>query len=298
MKRAKAHAKINLGLVAGPLRNDGRHEIVTVFQRIDLHDDIALEPADGLDVEGFAGDTIVRHALESLGRVAGVEPRWRVHIEKRIPVAAGLGGGSTDAAAALQLANATLAEPLEAAVLHRLAADIGADVPFFLRDGAQLASGDGTELAPVALPTDYHVVLVVPHARCEGVDRGRLCGVRRTDAAPMGLRDAQRPSDAALASIATASDLATLPPNDLASSPIAYELQAAGAFRADVSGAGPTVYGLFERVDDAHRAAKTLAAAGDTHVTRPVRTADLLVSGKMTLALGRGQVVRQRVLVP
>lgn len=274
MKRAKAHAKINLGLVAGPLRNDGRHEIVTVFQRIDLHDDIALEPADGLDVGGFAGDTIVRHALESLGRVAGVEPRWRVHIEKRIPVAAGLGGGSADAAAALQLADATLAEPLEAAVLHRLAADIGADVPFFLRDGAQLASGDGTELAPVALPTDYHVVLVVPkHAVKVATADVYAAFDARTGADGFAGRAAT--FRAALASIATASDLATLPPNDLASSPIAYELQAAGAFRADVSGAGPTVYGLFERVDDAHRAAKTLAAAGDTQVMRPVRTADL-----------------------
>jgi 4-diphosphocytidyl-2-C-methyl-D-erythritol kinase len=273
VKRVKAHAKINLGLVAGPLRSDGKHEIVTVLQRIDLHDDIAFEPADGLDVEGFAGDTLVRNALESLGRAAGIEPGWRVHIEKRIPVAAGLGGGSTDAAAALQLANATLAEPLEAGVLHRLAADVGADVPFFLHDGTQLASGDGTELAPVALPTDYHVVLVVPHDPVK-VSTADVYAAFDARSGAEGFAGRAASFRAMLASVASTSDLATLPPNDLSSSTLADELLDAGAFRADVSGAGPTVYGLFERVDDAHRAAKTLAAVGDTHVTHAVHTVD------------------------
>src|SRR3984893_13160975 len=98
-----AHAKINLALVVGPIRADGKHEVVTVLQRIDLADEITLESADELAVAGFDGDTIVRAALESLAAAAGVEPRWRARIEKRIPVAAGLGGGSSDAAAALRL---------------------------------------------------------------------------------------------------------------------------------------------------------------------------------------------------
>ena len=112
MRRARAYAKINLALVVGPLREDGKHEVVTVLQRIDLHDDIALAPADELVVDGFAGDAIVEKALEALARAAGVEPRWRVRIEKRIPVAAGLGGGSADAAAALLLTNALVPRPL------------------------------------------------------------------------------------------------------------------------------------------------------------------------------------------
>ena len=68
MSHAKAYAKINLALVVGPLRDDGKHEVVTVLQRIDLHDDVALESSDGLVVEGFPDDTIVRRALESLAR--------------------------------------------------------------------------------------------------------------------------------------------------------------------------------------------------------------------------------------
>ena len=107
MKRAPAAAKINLALVVGPPRDDGKHEVLTVLQRIDLVDRIQLEEASELLVEGFAGDTLVGDALEELARVAEVEPRWRVRIEKRIPVAAGLGGGSSDAATALRLANET-----------------------------------------------------------------------------------------------------------------------------------------------------------------------------------------------
>ena len=110
--RAPAAAKINLALVVGPLRDDGKHEVLTVLQRIDLVDRIELEEASELRVDGFAGDTLVARALRELGRVAAVEPRWRVRIEKRIPVAAGLGGGSSDAATALRLANETLPDPL------------------------------------------------------------------------------------------------------------------------------------------------------------------------------------------
>ena len=148
MKRAQAFAKINLALVVGPLRDDGKHEVVTVLQRVDLADVIELEPADTLAVEGFDDDTLVGDALEALASAAGVDPGWRARIEKRIPVAAGLGGGSSDAASALVLANSELPEALPAAELHRLAASIGADVPFFLHGGTQLASGDGTELDP------------------------------------------------------------------------------------------------------------------------------------------------------
>ena len=163
MNRAPATAKLNLALVVGPLREDGRHEVATVFQRIDLADRVSIEPAVELRVEGFVEDTLVRAALERLAEVANIEPCWHARIWKHVPVAAGLGGGSSDAATALRLANETLAEPLAPERLHGLAAELGADVPFFLTSGPQLGTGTGTELEVLDLPQDYWVVMLLPH---------------------------------------------------------------------------------------------------------------------------------------
>ena len=270
MRRLPAYAKINLALVVGPLAADGKHEVATVMQRVGLADEIGLEAGERLTVSGFEGDTIVAGALEALAIAAGLEPRWRVEIAKSVPVAAGLGGGSSDAACALQLANDTLAEPLEPPRLARIAANIGADVPFFLTAGAQLGTGDGTILAPLDLPQDYSVVLVLP---ADAVKRSTgdvyrafdaRAGAAGFDARRMDLLDA-------LAGVRQARDLACLPPNDLASSPLSERLRDAGAFRADVSGAGPCVYGLFTGRSEADAAARALEAAGRTWVTTPVR---------------------------
>src|SRR6266566_1308511 len=111
MTRAPATAKLNLALVVGRA-HDGRHELTTVYQRLDLVDRVAVAPAPRLRVSGFPEDTLVRNALEGLAAAAGVPPRWEARLTKRIPVAAGLGGGSSDAATALRLANETLDEPL------------------------------------------------------------------------------------------------------------------------------------------------------------------------------------------
>jgi 4-diphosphocytidyl-2-C-methyl-D-erythritol kinase len=260
----KAHAKVNLALVVGPLRPGGKHELATVYQRVELHDDVTLERGETLAVEGFADDTLVRDALAALAREAGTEPRWTARIEKRIPVAAGLGGGSSDAAAALRLANAELGSPLDAAALHRLAARLGADVPFFLAEGPQLGAGDGTELAPVGLPQDYAVLLVLPH----GEAKRSTADVYRAFDERGGSADWDERL-AALADALEARDLAALPSNDLASSPLAAELRERGAFRADVSGAGPTVYALFDDSSTAGAVATALAQHGRTWITRP-----------------------------
>ncbi len=274
MTTAQAFAKINLALVVGRIRGDGKHEVVTVLQRVDLHDTITVEPADVLVVDGFAEDTIVRGALQSLARAAGSEPRWRATIEKRIPVAAGLGGGSSDAATALTLANASLDRPLSPAELHELAAQLGADVPFFLGLGAQLATGDGTELERVELPTGYSVVLVVPDGQTKESTRAVYAAFDDRSGAGGFAERAAGVVDV-LAAVTTVRDLAALPRNDLASSPLACELEAAGALRADVSGAGPTVYGLFERHDAALSASERFAHVGATYVARPVEAGDL-----------------------
>ena len=261
MTELLAPAKINLALVVGPTRPDGRHEIATVLQRLSLADRIRLEPAEELSVKGFAEDTLVRRALESLAATAGVEPLWRVEIDKQIPVAAGLGGGSSDAAAALRLANWTLRQPVADPALHELAAALGADVPFFLTSGPQLGEGDGTELQPLDLPQDYWVLLLLPH----GEQKHSTAAVYDAFSGQDGFAGRR----AEVLRVLALGDLAALPPNDLASSPLAEELRSHGAFRADVSGAGPTVYGLFAAQGEALRANAALADRGKLWIAAP-----------------------------
>ena len=266
--RAPAPAKVNLALVVGPLRDDGKHEVLTVLQRVDLVDRIELEQATELRVEGFPADTLVRDALRRLAESVGVEPHWRVRIEKRIPVAAGLGGGSSDAATALRLANETLPEPLQADELRSVAAQLGADVPFFLADGPQLGSGDGSELEPLDLPQDFWVLVVLPHGAAKSSTADVYAAFDARKDVP-GFAERRQTLLDGLAALKRPRDLAALPRNDLVSSPLAEELHAAGAFRADVSGAGPALYGLFHHRRDADAARRALGRLGRTWLAAP-----------------------------
>jgi 4-diphosphocytidyl-2C-methyl-D-erythritol kinase len=141
-------------------------------------------------------------------------------------------------------------------------------VPYFLADGPRLGTGDGTILAPLDLPQDYWIVLALPndaqkrstaevYAAFDARD-----GARDWDARRVALLDA-------LDAVRRPRDLAALPANDLASSPLAAELEDLGAFRADVSGAGPTVYGLFHHRRDAHAARRALRHRARTWLTAP-----------------------------
>jgi len=266
--RASATAKLNLGLVVGPVRDDGKHEVTTVLQRLALADRVELTPSSALAVEGFEEDTLVRRALGALAEAAGVPPRWRARITKRIPVASGLGGGSSDAATALRLANATLSEPAGPDALLELARELGADVPFFLTNGPQLGAGEGAQLVPLDLPQDYFVLLLVPKGAAKASTAAvysefdRRAGADGYDERRAALLDA-------LQHVRRPRDLAALPPNDLASSPLADELRVLGAFRADVSGAGPAVYGLFHHRDAAERARRNLRSRGRCWLTTP-----------------------------
>jgi 4-diphosphocytidyl-2-C-methyl-D-erythritol kinase len=247
--------------VVGERRADGLHRVATVMQRIDICDRISLEPAPQLDVTGFAADTLVQAALEVLAEAAGRAPSWAVQLDKEIPVAAGLGGGSADAAAALVLANQTLPKPLPEGELHAVAAQLGADVPFFLAPGPKLAEGAGERLTPLELPQDYWVVLALPHGASKPSTRDVYT---RFDELEGGESFAER----------AASDLAAFPPNDLAEAAgrpsVVDDLLAAGAFRADVSGAGPAVYGLFVERRDAQLAARRCRRGAEVWVIAPV----------------------------
>jgi 4-diphosphocytidyl-2-C-methyl-D-erythritol kinase len=259
-----APAKINLALVVGPTRGDGKHEVVTVYQRVDLADRITVEPAPRTVITGFPGDTLVGGALDQLGAAH----RWRVAIEKHVPVAAGLGGGSSDAATALLLANEQLPEPITLHELHALAARVGSDVPFFLHDGPQLGTGDGTTLEPLDLPQDFVVLLLLPRGAAKRstadvyADFDGRCGAE-------GFEERAALVRSQLAAVRRPRDLAPLPQNDLAWSPFVDELRELGAFRADVSGAGPACYGLFHHRRDATEAARRLRGRGRVWVTLP-----------------------------
>lgn len=269
MSSARAYAKINLGLVVGPPRGDGKHEVATALMRVDLYDTVEVETTRSgeIVVAGYE-DTIVRRALEELTWRAGGSQGWQVTIEKRIPVAAGLGGGSTDAGTALRLANELLDAPLSAHQLHDVAADIGADVPFFLEAGPKLATDDGTELAPISLPLDFWVVLILPSGIAKTStadvyqafdDRARSAGFEERRAALMRVLHSAR----------VASDLGALPRNDLVTSPMTDDLLRLGALHADITGAGPTVYGLFEDRGRAERVSRELEGSGQRWVVRP-----------------------------
>jgi 4-diphosphocytidyl-2-C-methyl-D-erythritol kinase len=263
--RAPAPAKINLSLVVGPARADGKHEVVTVYQRVALSDRIAVERSPDVRVTGFAGDTLVRRALERMSDGNGGS--FAARIQKRIPVAAGLGGGSSDAATALRLANTLRAEPYPVDRLHAFARELGADVPYFLEEGPRLGTGDGTELESLELPQDYWILLVLPRvvkSSTESVyaDFDARGGERGYDERRLALL-------AALARVKRPRDLAELPTNDLATSPLAAELAALGAFRADVTGAGPTVYGLFLHGHQVRAAQKRMSPKGRTWITAP-----------------------------
>jgi 4-diphosphocytidyl-2-C-methyl-D-erythritol kinase len=241
-----------------------------VLQRIDLYDDVEVvrSERDGIDVSMSDDgahppvvENIVSRALGDLSRAAGIAPRWKATIGKRIPIAAGLGGGSSDAATALRIANETLDEPLSDTELHAIAASLGSDVPFFLTLGTQLGTGDGSTLERIELPRDYAVLLLVPQG-----------AVKESTAAVYARFDREARYEQRrkyLLEALKAGDLGSLPPNDLASSPLAARVTELGAFRADVSGAGPAVYGLFADAQQAERAAGSLRGRGRTLVVAP-----------------------------
>jgi 4-diphosphocytidyl-2-C-methyl-D-erythritol kinase len=154
--RVRACAKLNLGLEVLGTREDGYHELRTIFQTIDLHDDIVIRPrargvevrCDHPDVPGDERNLALRAALE-LQRHAGIGGGAEIAITKRIPVGGGLGGGSSDAAAVLMALDRLWQVGLGPAGLHPLARRLGADVPFFLVGGTALGLGRGDEVYPL-----------------------------------------------------------------------------------------------------------------------------------------------------
>jgi len=229
-----------------------------------LSDRLTVQRAPDIRVEGFDGDTLVGRALERVADGSG----FRAQITKRIPVAAGLGGGSSDAATALRLANSLRSDPLPDDELLAAARELGADVPFFLVDGPQLGVGDGTELTALDLPQDYWVVLVLPSGATKS-STGEVFAAFDARGGEAGYEERRASLLALLDDVRRPRAFAALPPNDLVASPLAAQLLELGAFRADVTGAGPTVYGLFLHEDAARAAQRRMSPKGRTWVTAP-----------------------------
>ncbi len=165
---ARAPAKINRELRVGRIRPDGFHEIRSRMTSISLADTLTVEDADGLELTCDAPDVpagnenIVVRAAELLARRAGIAPRARIHLEKRVPMGGGLGGGSGDAAVALRLLARLWKVGEDPSDLLDLAAALGSDVPFFLTGGEANVTGRGEVVTPVEDSAPSDLLLLVP----------------------------------------------------------------------------------------------------------------------------------------
>jgi 4-diphosphocytidyl-2-C-methyl-D-erythritol kinase len=248
--RERAPAKVNLLLHVGSRRPDGLHELCSLFASIDLADDVTVEQADADEVRcaGVEGPNLALAAVERFRAEAAPElPPLRVTIEKRIPVAAGLGGGSADAAAALRAANEMAGRPVGADGLRAIGARLGADVPSQIEPRHALVTGAGEGVEPVKLPP--MTLLLVPDetglATAEVYAQADALGTTRAELDPDRVRElAARPLD----------ELAAVLENDLEAAAISLRpelsdrmdrLRQAGALTARVTGSGPTVFGVF-----------------------------------------------------
>jgi 4-diphosphocytidyl-2-C-methyl-D-erythritol kinase len=269
----RAPAKLNLCLYLGPRRPDGLHEICSLTDSLSLSDRIEVSEAraDEVRCAGLDGPNLAARALEALRERGWSRPPLSVEIDKRIPIAAGLGGGSADAAAVLRMARDEVGE------LEELAAEIGADVPVQLDPGPALVRGAGERVDRLARSAEYAVLLIPAssglatadvYAEADRLGLGRdgseleALGARLRDAADGG-----------------ASPLAYLEllENDLQAAALSLRpeigeaieaLESVGAAPALVTGSGPTAFGLFPDIAAADRAAASL----------PPRHADAVVA--------------------
>jgi 4-diphosphocytidyl-2-C-methyl-D-erythritol kinase len=260
--RELAPAKVNLVLHVGRKQANGLHAVCSLLATIDLADDLTVAPAARDEVvcrPSVAGPNLAASAVDAFrDAVSGELPPLRVEIEKRIPVGAGLAGGSADAAAVLRAANRLTRAPLTHDELRGIAAGLGSDVPSQVAPRDALVWGTGERVEPVALPAMALVLVTAEHGLSTGevyAEADRIGSIRE-ELDPEGMRAlAKRPLE----------QLAPRMENDLEAATIALRPEVAGtrralldhaAMAARVSGSGPTVFGVF-----ADRSAAAAAAA-------------------------------------
>jgi 4-diphosphocytidyl-2-C-methyl-D-erythritol kinase len=261
----RAPAKLNLCLYVGPTRDDGLHEIRSLFEPLELADELRITEGDSDEVicEGIEAPDLTAAALVALREHGWDGPPLRIEVSKRVPVAAGLGGGSADAAAVLRLAMG------EVEGLRSIAAGIGADVPSQLQPRPCLVAGAGEVIEPAPPPAEHGVVLIPQEeglataAVYAEADRlGTTRGDAELEAIRRQLRDAVDEGGSPL-------DYREHLVNDLQPAAISLRpeiedalraLEDAGAAHAMVTGSGPTAFGLYPTVDAAVAAAEGLRA--------------------------------------
>jgi len=245
-------AKVNLYLKVLARREDGYHDLVTVMQPLTLADELRLTPGQGLSLECRHPEVpsgprnLVWRAAEAFGAATGQVPQVHLELVKKIPVAAGLGGGSSDAAGTLLALNDRAGTPLSAEKLHELAAALGADVPFFLQRSPAVGRGIGTVLSPLDLPP----------AAWDGDHP-----------------EAWVANDLETVTLSRYPELREL----------LGELALAGARAQGMSGSGPTLFGLFLEAEAARAAARRLRQnfSGWITVTRGLTQAEGEATGRV-----------------
>jgi len=253
-----AYAKLNLSLRVIRQRNDGFHDLDSLVQTIDLADIITLERITGkIEVENdlnipFEEDLATRAALLLL-QEKGVEGGMRIKVRKKIPMGAGLGGGSSDAAAVLWGVDQLTPPSLSYSRLSRLASRLGSDVPLFLVGGLLRISGRGERITPLAQPRTEHFVILVPPVHCatavvyDCLDR-LGGGTERQTSYSLGENDLYAPA------------LSLYP----VLVPYAKAIGAVGADYSGMSGSGSAFFAAFTDEIKAHSAQHDLAAVFPT----------------------------------
>lgn len=283
----RAPAKVNLQLAVGARRPDGYHDLATVYQAVDLYDEVTAEPALGVVVE-VAGTTaagtpadesnLAVRAAYALAEHAGVAPNVRLRLAKSIPVAAGMAGGSADAAAALLACDALWGLRTEREDLLQVAATLGSDVPFALVGGTAVGHGRGERLTPALARGEYHwalalaeVGLATPtvYAECDRLRIGRYVPEPRVSDSVMA---ALRAADPVALGRALRNDLqpaaCSLRPGLRLTLDVGEQY---GALGAVVCGSGPTCAFLARSEDHALDLVAALSASGACRTVRRAR---------------------------
>ena len=266
----KAYAKINWTLDITGQREDGYHLMDMLMQQVSLYDDVWLEKQDALEI-ATSGDPIVAsdetnlayRAAAALRDACGVKDGASIRVEKHIPVGAGMGGGSADAAAVLLGLNDLWNLHLPGAELERIGLTLGADVPYCIRGGMTRTQGIGENMEALPCARQYHLCVIQP---CEGLSTGAVFKAYHalTDVAHPKTDDAQRALAEGDTQLLAASLGNVMQQASVAMRPEIPEavgaLMAQGASCAQMTGSGSAVYGVFESWEDAKRASAVLGA--------------------------------------